>query len=360
MIFINKMGRIVYVNPRSEEIMGYSRDEFYREDFDFQKLIAPDYLELTRQSFTRHQRGEEVEPYEYALITKEGRRLDAIIATKLIELDGHPVILGIVTDISDRKEAERAVLESESRFRTLAGLCSDSMYEVRLGSEGDFVLEWASEEEGRISDFPVDRPISAADWKAMIHQDDLHVVMAHFETLRSGRSDTAEFRVHTKTGEIRRVRNRCRPAREEGEARVSRIYGVVRDISAEVEHATSLGEREQWYRQLVEQSPTAMVTTQHGCIVFANDACAKLFGTESAQKLIGHHIKDFIPIAESIDLEQHVYSPDEPARLRTTVPAHCARSDGTRIPIKMAAKRVTFHDSPATQFFIDVTGAAQE
>ena len=41
MIFINKNGRIVYVNKLSAEVTGYERDEFYSPDFDFFSLIAP-------------------------------------------------------------------------------------------------------------------------------------------------------------------------------------------------------------------------------------------------------------------------------------------------------------------------------
>lgn len=35
MIFINCMGRVVYANERCRDIMGYSKAEFYSEDFDF-------------------------------------------------------------------------------------------------------------------------------------------------------------------------------------------------------------------------------------------------------------------------------------------------------------------------------------
>ena len=39
MIFINQGGRVVYVNKRCVEAMGYSRDEFYAPEFD---LHVPD------------------------------------------------------------------------------------------------------------------------------------------------------------------------------------------------------------------------------------------------------------------------------------------------------------------------------
>ena len=64
-------------------------------------------------------KGEEVPPYEYALVTREGKRIDALLATKLIDYKGKKAILGILTDISDRKKAEEALKESEQLYRTL-------------------------------------------------------------------------------------------------------------------------------------------------------------------------------------------------------------------------------------------------
>lgn len=117
MIFINQGGRVVYANRRAEEVMGFSRDEFFAPDFDLLTLIAPEYRDLVRSSFGRHGKGEEVEPYEYTLLTRDGRRLDAIIATRLIDYEGERAILGIVTDITDRKLAEEALRQRTSELQ---------------------------------------------------------------------------------------------------------------------------------------------------------------------------------------------------------------------------------------------------
>jgi len=90
----------------SKYLFQYTRDEFYSPSFDFLSLIAPEYIELVKLSFQKHIKHEEVETYEYALITKDGRRIEAIITTKLINYDGAAAILGIVTDITERKQAE--------------------------------------------------------------------------------------------------------------------------------------------------------------------------------------------------------------------------------------------------------------
>ncbi|MHC4544398.1 MAG: PAS domain S-box protein [Planctomycetota bacterium] len=109
MIFINKRGRVVYANKECEEVMGYKREEFYHPDFDFMTLIAPEFRQLIKTNLGRHMKGEEIKPYEYGLITKGGERLDAIITTKLMKYDGEDSILGTITDITKRKQAQEEI-----------------------------------------------------------------------------------------------------------------------------------------------------------------------------------------------------------------------------------------------------------
>jgi PAS domain S-box-containing protein len=109
MIFINNKGRVVYANERCEEVMGYKREEFYSPDFNFLDLIAPEFKDIIKRTFKKHMAGEEQHPYEYTLITKKGKKIEAILNSKLITYGGEAAILGIVTEITERKRAEEEI-----------------------------------------------------------------------------------------------------------------------------------------------------------------------------------------------------------------------------------------------------------
>ncbi|MBI4842900.1 MAG: PAS domain S-box protein [Nitrospirae bacterium] len=139
MIFINMRGRIIYVNDKCEEIMGYTREEYYSGSFDFMTLIAPEYRAHVKNNFMMHLEGREVPPAEYKLLTKSGESINAIHSTKLIDLEGEKAILGIITDITERKKAEKLLGESEQRYREIVDNSLVGIYRTSIKGQILFV-----------------------------------------------------------------------------------------------------------------------------------------------------------------------------------------------------------------------------
>jgi two-component sensor histidine kinase len=70
-------------------------------------------------SFTKQALGKEVVPYEYSLVTKDGKRVDAILSTRLIPYERDNAILGTVTDVSELKRAEAALQQRNRELELL-------------------------------------------------------------------------------------------------------------------------------------------------------------------------------------------------------------------------------------------------
>ena len=141
MVFINTGGRIVYANQACVDIMGYSREEFYSPDFEYLKLIAPEYRERVTTKYTSHMQGEDVETYEYSILTRAGNRIDAINTTKLIGYEGERAILGIVTDITARKRMEADLRATRDELSTLLAVSQTMVSTLELEPLLNVILE---------------------------------------------------------------------------------------------------------------------------------------------------------------------------------------------------------------------------
>lgn len=110
MIFIYAFdGRVVYVNAMCEKVLGYTREEMLSDSFHFMTLIAPESVEMLQQIHQNRLDNQHIPPYEYGLMTKDGRHLDALNNTAMIQYRGRPAMLGVVTDITERKMNEAQI-----------------------------------------------------------------------------------------------------------------------------------------------------------------------------------------------------------------------------------------------------------
>jgi PAS domain S-box-containing protein len=118
-IFINQKGKVVYANTEAEKATGYKKEEFYSPKFNFMDLIAPESKEFVKSQFIKHMKGEDVHQYEYKLISKKGQTKDVINNPKVIDYNGEPAILGIVTDISEINSLKEKIAQYSRHLEDL-------------------------------------------------------------------------------------------------------------------------------------------------------------------------------------------------------------------------------------------------
>ncbi|HUR98706.1 MAG TPA: PAS domain S-box protein [Pyrinomonadaceae bacterium] len=122
-------GNYISLNRAAEQVIGYPREEALR--MNMKQIAAPHHLKKARQQLKKKIKGVEQTGYEMDCITKDGRRLTLEINSTTIRKDGVAVaIQGIARDVTERKQAERALQESEAKFRTLAETASDAIITI--------------------------------------------------------------------------------------------------------------------------------------------------------------------------------------------------------------------------------------
>ena len=253
MIFINKKGKVLYANKVCVEIMGYKREEFYSSDFDFLRLIAPESLDKIRSSFKRHMDGKEVEPHEYTLVNKEGERIETIITTKLMNYEGERAILGIVTDISERKWMEQALRKSEESYRYLVENANDIIYKTDHTGHFTFFNPIAV----KTTEYPPEY-LLGRHYLDLIRPDSRKDAEKFYVSQFKERlpSTYYEFPIITKSGKEVWLGQRVQLIFEND--RVVGFHAVARDITERRRVEEALRESEERYRQLVKHAPAAI------------------------------------------------------------------------------------------------------
>ncbi len=125
-IYIIKDFAFKYVNPTFAKMFGYTPEEIV-ERISPTDLIVPEQRELVRENLVRRAEGEPGPPYELKCLHKDGSIVVTMVWGKAITLGGEPASVGTCIDVTEQKKAEKALKESEEKYRRLVELSPDAI-----------------------------------------------------------------------------------------------------------------------------------------------------------------------------------------------------------------------------------------
>jgi PAS domain S-box-containing protein len=105
-IFIYMEDSFRYINPATEILTGYTRNELLK--MPFEEIVHPDYRPMVRDRNQRRLRGDTLPlRYELKIITKNGEERWIDFSAGMIEYDGKIATLGTAFEITERKRVEQ-------------------------------------------------------------------------------------------------------------------------------------------------------------------------------------------------------------------------------------------------------------
>lgn len=271
MIFINSGRKVVYANKRCEEMMAYAREEFYAPDFDFLTLIAPASQESVRRAFGAHSRGDDVEPYEYTLVAKDGRRLEAIITTKLIAYEGEDAILGIVTDVTERKRVEEALVRANEEWRRTFDAVPDLVTLI----DNEYGVLRVNEATARRAGLTPQECVGLKCYTLFHGTEEPPAFCPHAKLLEDGREHEAEFYEEHLGAHLVVTTS---PVHDK-EGQLAGSVHLARDVTERVLAREALRESEAKYRDLFENANDLIQSvTPEGRFLYVNRAWNEALG----------------------------------------------------------------------------------
>lgn len=226
-------GRWLQTNPATRDLLGYTRDEL--EALTFQDITHPDDLDTDVGLVQRAIDGE-IDSYrmEKRYIRKDGSIVWALLVVAIMrdQTTGAPLyFISQIEDISDRKQAEEKLAESESRWSFAMDGARQGVWDVNLATGVTYLSPmWKALIGYRDDEFGDDPDL----WLDHLHPDDMARVKEADAIHQSGAVSTFEneFRMRHKDGHWVWILDRGKVVGRDATGRPLRLIGTHTDITA--------------------------------------------------------------------------------------------------------------------------------
>lgn len=117
----------LWISGSVKEITGFEKDEYIAENDFWRKRLHPEDKEKVLNSFINFPlNGEMI--LEYRWLCKDGQYHWFIDRSVLLENGPQKEFLGVIVDITDRKQSEEAIRTEEERYRMLLEMATDAFF----------------------------------------------------------------------------------------------------------------------------------------------------------------------------------------------------------------------------------------
>ena len=272
MLIVEEDMTISLVNDGFENLTGYRREDVegkrkwteFVDKEDLERMVA-------QHGFRRSDSGRAARSYEFRLVHRDGHFRNILLTVDLIP--GTKKSVASLMDITDRKTAERLLLESEEKYR----LVVENAREAILVTQ-DFKLVFVNQTAVDIMGYPMD-VLTSRPMTDFIHPGDRDMVLeTHIKRLRG--EDVPRvyaYRVICCDGSVKWAETNSIVVVWQGKPAV---LNFLSDITERKATEDALRSSEQFLRLITDniQDAIRVVDLQSLKFTYANPYCQKIFG----------------------------------------------------------------------------------
>ena len=278
----------------------------------------------------------------------DGTLFDTEVTVTRIDIGGESYLQAIVRDVTERKQAEEALRESEEKFRMIS---NQSLMGVIILQDELFVF--VNDRAAAIMEVPAEE---IANWTPrnyanLIHPDDRDFVMDQGRKKQAGEKDAVfhyNWRMVTPGGNLKWIEMWSKSILFRG--RIADMVTTI-DITERKQVEDALQESEEKYRNVVERANDVIVIMQDGVLKYTNPLASTMMGY-TPEEAIGRPLSDFVhpdEVQTAVDRYTRRMAGEDMPPIYETALLH---KDGRRIEIELSGGVISYLGRPADLIII--------
>lgn len=279
-VIIDLKGNVLFANKATEKLTGYAERT---TSMNVRQVTPMKYWPKSLAMLRKARKGEQVPYFESVIRRKDGSLIPVESGGQAIFKDGKVVGIQIITrEISDRKEREAELEESEKKYRELADQLPVVVYELDCEGRFTFVNEMGFELTGYSrEDFE-----KGLNILQMVAGEDQDKAKARIKRTLSGEKiDYSEYRVLRKDGSTFPAIACVNAVVREG--KIVGLRGTVVDITGRKKAEEAMQKSEEGFKTLMEEAPIGICNTDlKGKITYVNRRFEEATGY-SREEIVG-------------------------------------------------------------------------
>lgn len=294
-IMTDENDHITFWNEAAEKIFGYKSEEIMG-NLLHALLVPSDHLNRFNFAFDKYKKlsiGDAIgRTLELTALHKNGKifPVEVSLSTTLINEKKHAV--GIVRDVTERKEAEEKLLQSEHRLQEAQRIAHIGSWEWNLltgetrWSPGNYAIHGMNANSSALT------PEALIN---LIHPDDKErVIKVISEAVEKGTAVDLEYSVYRPDGSLRVLHAIGEVTKHETDGTPSIMVGTNQDITERKLVETKIHDSEEAFKNLVENiNDIIFEINNEGIITYTSPSAKKISGFDS-KELIGKNILSYL------------------------------------------------------------------
>ena len=329
-VSLNQNGKFLLVNSAFCQMFGYTNDEIF--DMVPESFIAPEDRERVMEMHYKRMNGEiDKQNYIASFNHKSGRKVLTELNAATVQVNGQNASFITMSDITERTQMEKALRESEAKYKTLVENSQDGILIIR-----DNHILFANNTMCDVLGYCV-QDMSLFPSVDIIHPDDHHKVLAIAARRRKHDFSTIHesFRMIAKDGSIKECESTSTLIEFDGQLA---SFFTIHDQTESNRIQLELKESEEKYRLLfaAESDAIFMIDSRTGQILDANPATTSIYG----------YTHDELLQMKNTDVSAEPDKTTEATRNHETLVNHRwhKKKDGTVFPVELSAGFTMFNN----------------